>query len=374
MHNGKKKLTAKDKHPISGGVVTISGESTSGVSLIMYDMYNESYTKSQGKKNIPLVFHDERSTSKYSILMLAQNTEEAKYLPKLAAPIAKCNKGNIFAVHVLEVPSKMSPEKVMKAFEAKKQILETAVDASKSLDAKATSNFRLGTTYDKAIQTIATEMNANLLLMKAPFHPNVVPQLFGEDIDAIIHNPPADLAMIYYEGELPPIKRILIPTTGSENSIFAVEIAVSIARGLKEHVEIEVIHIAEPGESSDEQVNKQMEYNDVPVIGQGYSMTGKIAVANDVVEAILEEEKDFDLIVIGATNESFFENLLLGSVAERLVRRSSIPFMVVRRRTKTVKSILKDKLFDSPAPFTKNPRKIRNGDSTTLNFLRVKGA
>jgi nucleotide-binding universal stress UspA family protein len=366
--NGKH-ILAKNEHPISGGVVTISGESSSGVSLILYDLYNNSYTKSHGKKNIPLIFHGKRPTSDYSVLMLAQNKNEAKDLPKLAAPIAKSNKGEIYAVHVLEVPSKMAPANIMKTFKHDEHILKTAIDSSSNLNVPVSSSFRLGTTYDKAVQTISYEMNANLLLLKAPFHPNFGPQLFGKDIDSIIHNPPADLAMIYYEGKLPPIKKILIPTTGSENSIFAVEIAISLARGLKEHVNIEVIHIAEPGESSDKNLKKLMEYNDVSVKGQGYSMTGKIVPAKDVVGAILEEEKSYDLIIIGATNENLFENLLLGSVAERLARKSSIPFMIVRRKSKVVKSILKRNIFDKYTPATRNPKGYKSNSKPNINYL-----
>ena len=48
------------------------------------------------------------------------------------------------------------------------------------------------------------------------------------------------------------------------------------------------------------------------------------------VKFIVESSKDFDLIVMGTLGRTGFSKLMMGSVAERVVRYSNCPVMVIR--------------------------------------------
>ncbi|MBQ6547357.1 MAG: universal stress protein, partial [Candidatus Methanomethylophilaceae archaeon] len=48
------------------------------------------------------------------------------------------------------------------------------------------------------------------------------------------------------------------------------------------------------------------------------------------VKYIVECSKDFDLIVMGTLGRTGFSKLMMGSVAERVVRYSNCPVMVIR--------------------------------------------
>ena len=45
---------------------------------------------------------------------------------------------------------------------------------------------------------------------------------------------------------------------------------------------------------------------------------------------IVESSKDYDLIVMGTLGRTGFSKLMMGSVAERVVRYSNCPVMVIR--------------------------------------------
>ena len=71
-----------------------------------------------------------------------------------------------------------------------------------------------------------------------------------------------------------------------------------------------------------EYVKKLCEENDIPcdvMIGEG-----------SPVKYIVESSKNFDLIVMGTLGRTGFSKLMMGSVAERVVRYSNCPVMVIR--------------------------------------------
>ncbi len=57
---------------------------------------------------------------------------------------------------------------------------------------------------------------------------------------------------------------------------------------------------------------------------------GSRLVPGNAAQTVIEAAKEFDLIVIGTHGRGAMMHLLLGSVAERVVRKSKIPVLTVR--------------------------------------------
>jgi hypothetical protein len=64
-----------------------------------------------------------------------------------------------------------------------------------------------------------------------------------------------------------------------------------------------------------------------------------------VVEAILQVAEPYDLIVIGATNEPLFKNLLMGNIPEQVAVRAKVTTIMVKRRHSPVKSLLSEMIL-----------------------------
>ena len=66
--------------------------------------------------------------------------------------------------------------------------------------------------------------------------------------------------------------------------------------------------------------------------GEGFITDDIIVVRGNPVEEILKysEEKNCDLIVMGTHGHGTLEDVMLGSTARRVIRRSKIPVLVVR--------------------------------------------
>lgn len=139
-------------------------------------------------------------------------------------------------------------------------------------------------------------------------------------------------------------RRILIPVDGSAASDAALSEALKLAR--EQGATLRLVYICEPLQyilaegpvDLSAEVRRQGEL----VIAAAASMAGKAAVAAEtalvetadrrVAEAIVEEAIRWgaDLIAMGTHGRRGFEHLILGSVAEGVARRATVPVLLLR--------------------------------------------
>ena len=136
--------------------------------------------------------------------------------------------------------------------------------------------------------------------------------------------------------------KILVPTDGSEYTKAAIMKAVELAKVTGSSITAlyvldQTIFVNMPldsavtntytllrkeGESAVSFVQELCKENGIPcdvLIGEG-----------SPVKYIVESSKNFDLIVMGTLGRTGFSKLMMGSVAERVVRYSNCPVMVIR--------------------------------------------
>jgi nucleotide-binding universal stress UspA family protein len=135
---------------------------------------------------------------------------------------------------------------------------------------------------------------------------------------------------------------VLVPTDGSEAAEAAIDHAVDVAStyGARLHalyvvdtsvysslevgVETVVEALTEEGEKAVERVAERAGAADVPV--ETHVVTG---TAHPTILEVADEV-DADLIVMATHGRRGIERYLLGSVTERIVRKSDVPVMTVR--------------------------------------------
>lgn len=138
--------------------------------------------------------------------------------------------------------------------------------------------------------------------------------------------------------------RILVPTDGSEETERVVEHAAELAEthGAELHA-IYVVNSATfaslPMETSWEGINDMLQeegesaLDDVRRVADRYdvSLTTHLVEGPPNREIVrYAEQGDFNLIVMGTHGRGGIDRLLLGSVAERVVRASTVPVLTVR--------------------------------------------
>lgn len=150
------------------------------------------------------------------------------------------------------------------------------------------------------------------------------------------------------------MKRILVPTDFSKYSEEALKVATQIAR--KNNSEIILLHMLElPHQTSDvmggsgKSIPEIMYYKNKAISNLEKLMDADFLKGTNVSEAIefkkvaegiidASEKNNVDLIVMGSHGTSGFDELMVGSNAEKVVRFSSIPVLVVKKGTTEFKA------------------------------------
>lgn len=148
-------------------------------------------------------------------------------------------------------------------------------------------------------------------------------------------------------------KRILVAVDGSETSTLAMQEAISLAKD--QRAALKIIYVADEFVIVGDGVRFDFEQYENAVRGYGLTILNEmeslakkagVTVENSIIEntghsvripeKIVTETNAWqaDLLVIGTHGRRGFSRLLLGSVAEGIIRIASIPVLLIRSKNK----------------------------------------
>ncbi|WP_136689710.1 universal stress protein [Halorhabdus amylolytica] len=136
--------------------------------------------------------------------------------------------------------------------------------------------------------------------------------------------------------------RILLPTDGSEGMAGVIEHAVGLARS--HDATIHALHILDtatmsrmPMEASWETITEMLREEGERALDDVREAAGDVPVEGEITEGAPSREivdyagsYDVDLIVMGTHGRGGLDRLLLGSVAERVIRTAPVPVTTIR--------------------------------------------
>ncbi len=201
---------------------------------------------------------------------------------------------------------------------------------------------RLGRSVSEAIIKTVSENSSDLILFGWPGTSGTNDQLFGSVIDQVVANPPADI-VVFRAMPFDKLSRILVPVAGGPNGRLALSTAVALARNTEEETEVVLLYVTPPGvdESSAtarsgnafRRANEHVAYD---------NLTHRVVSAETPLMGILAEAENADMVIVGASEEKGFRNMVLGNVAQQLSEKAECPVLIVRRRSSAVQSVLRE--------------------------------
>ncbi len=289
------------------------------------------------------VVHQEALVSvNYSVLVPVANESNAAELGRIGALLAKERRGEVLALNVIKVPSTLQLSDGRLFLKERRPILEGVIAEAKELDVPVHTMLRLGRSVPEAIIRTVAENASDLLLFGWPGTSGSNEQLFGSVIDHVIANPPTDIAVLRSRSYA-RLRRILVPVAGGPNGRLALTTAIALARNAPQECAVVLLHVTLPG--TDETAAKARAENAFRRAYEGNdydSIEKRTLVASTPLEGILTAATDCDMVVIGASSEPLFRNLLMGNVAQQVAEQAPCPVIIVKRRSPALARVLRE--------------------------------
>jgi len=142
----------------------------------------------------------------------------------------------------------------------------------------------------------------------------------GSTVDPVIERSPCDT--VIFKGTTDrEYRRVLVPVAGGPNSAFALEVATMLADSDEGEV------VAMTVDTGGRRLDLDQFLNNNAGLLHTDRVRRKIVLSDDVVHTIVEESKDFDLVVIGISNSTYIYKM---TMPEIIAESISTPLVMVR--------------------------------------------
>ena len=283
----------------------------------------------------------------YSIVVPVVDQQQAIVIGELGARMAGTNQGEVLALHVTRVPPQLTLSEGRLFLKEGRSYLETVIKQAKRLDIPVHTIIRLGRDVPDAIRKTVRENATDLLLLGWPGYTTSKDNLYGQVIDPLVDDPPCDIAVVRYK-DSKPVKSILVPIAGGLNSRLAVQTAIQVGLSSAEGpARVTLLQVIPKGARTSDRVRAEQIIKDS---SQGFdypNLSTEIVEGENVVNSILStaqgdgQDSSYDLIVIGATQEPLFKNLLVGDVVSQVTKKASMGVIMVKARSSRLHSFLR---------------------------------
>lgn len=291
-----------------------------------------------------ILLEEQLVTRDYSVLVPIATTEQAQVLGKIGAILARANDGDVLALHVVKVPSQLQLTEGRHFLREGRKYLDVVIEEARKREVPVHTLIRLGRQVDRAVRQTADENTADLVVIGWPGYTNTAGRLFGSVIDPLLDDPPTDMAVVRYvrNGGIRSIRTILVPVAGGPNSRRAVLLAVRLAQSEDEgSVKITLLNVAPTGAGQNARSRAHQVF-DYTTEGIDYDpIERRVVEGQNVADTIIKQAEGFDFIVIGASEEPLFKNLLVGNVTEQVAKNASANTIMVKRRSGALHSALR---------------------------------
>lgn len=285
------------------------------------------YAKSHTKNDIPYRIFKSRVSNKqqYRILATIVNCDNMDIITKYIRLVAKKRDAKIELLNIIEVPD-IAPLRSGAKYLPERKLLLKKVENLLGTSNKIERIIRYSHSISKAVISASKEHATDLTVIPWKGYSKTSKHQLGKSLDTIIERTPTDLLVIKAGEDVAKIKRILIPTTGGIHSIMSCDIASILTKAYNCEVVLFNIYGRD-----DEKARRLRKLKPLTKFFKEDKVSIKCTKSSHIVSTILEESKDYDLVIVGASQESAFQHRLFGSISQKIASECDKTVFLVKR-------------------------------------------
>lgn len=299
------------------------------------------------------VIYEERELTEkdYKVLVPLARRMEVGPLMSLATSLAKSHDGEVWAMAAVEIPGQLPLSAGKRFVEQTKASLSAADAFEDKVKIPVHTLARVTHRADVAILDTVRERKPELIVMGWGGYKKERGTVLGRILDPVVRTAPCNVAVVRWRGKEQKLNKILLPTAGGPHARYAARLAADLARA--DGAELTVCYVvpraadAKQQEAAMNWIGKTLEGVDLT----GIELSKVLLKSNFVKKAIVDESKDHDLLIIGASNVQPWKKLVLGDIPRKVHLEAATSVMMVRKYQGPAKSWLFRFLTpDAPKP------------------------
>jgi len=332
-----------------------------GTGFVIY--YNYARKRERKKSVSPVVMEQSISAKEqdqYNILVPIANPDTAKELINFAALAAKAHdNAQLLLVHVITVPSQ-SPYEVGQQYvkRARDSVIDKAMEMAADHGVQASSIIRMARKPAKAIIDTVEDHEVDLVVMGwkgSTSHPETI---IGSNIDKVMRD--ADCDVVVLRGsDFDQINNIFIPVANPQQARLMLEVGEIFETEAESKTDIYHM-IANETYNNEEDRKERLDnlYEGLAELKKGPDAREQakdmihIEPTDSVVGRIIDLSSQYDVTIIGAAREGWFQKLVAGTRTEQIAKLTKGRLILVKQRRTGIHSGLLDivEFFRSKEP------------------------
>ncbi|UCH79073.1 MAG: amino acid permease, partial [Candidatus Coatesbacteria bacterium] len=318
---------------------------------LVYIAYSKGAKRTLERERVIKYLMAKQARKEYKILVPIANPETMKSLVTVAAAIAKKFDGEILLLSVVEVPYYVSLERGKARAGDYRPLLTLA---EKICEREGVSEvkrmIKIAHRLSHGILETAREEQCNFIVMGRVPRRTIGDRLLATVIDAVLENAPCDVAIVRPgKEELADVERILVAASGSANSRLAAELAPAFADRFEAQLRVIMVSGAADEAGLPRYIARNVLDEVTCDVECRHGFEREVVFADDVTEAVMEEVRPRDLVVMGARKGGAWEQLLFKSIPEEVYERVGNTVVVIKKFTRVKKGRLERLLSGAAA-------------------------
>ncbi len=233
--------------------------------------------------------------------------------------------------------------------DAQRSLAAAAKEATRLGAQRLTSRLLTGLPWDQIVEAVRSDATVDLVVMGTQGRTGLSRVFLGSVAEKVVRLAPCSVLTVREQAGVTPFDHVLCPIDFSESSRHALELAAKLAE--PGGAGITLLHVLElpvdysgdphvPGfiEGLDTKAAHLLEQwgDDVRAkVSVPVTIRSTIGSPGGQALAALDDDRTFDLVVMGSHRRTGIRRVLLGSVAEKVVRHSACPVLIARDRAAT---------------------------------------
>lgn len=312
-----------------------------GAGTLIYYFYAKPRDKS--KERTPVVLEEklvETYDGRYQVLVPVANPDALGNLLPPAIEAARRNNGIVVLLNVITIPDQLSLSAGSKYVDKSREVLKHARKVVEDAGIDAEVLIRIAHRLPDAIIQTAIERDVDLMVMGWRGKSSGPRTIVGNKADYIMDEVNCDV-LVVQQMQCPPFDKVVVPVSNPATIEQLLRNAVLI-NGDNKDARIDLLHIFRGGISEEEKeaVKLQLRDRTKEYLEQNSDISARVnfvfEVAEDVLEFIIAKTKEYDAIVLGATNPTWAQRRFLIDKPVVIRQKTQKPVMLVRTRSSRV--------------------------------------